>query len=592
MVSRYIAPILAAIMMLIASPLTQAQAQTQTKSAEDYPEPTLGQSMTRDAAAAEAAKEGQARRSGGPIEGEVQTVEPTRPQGFDYSNNLDSDVFGANLFTGAFAHQESAQFNPDYVITIGDRILIRLWGAFEFQSALVVDPQGNIFLPNVGPVHLVGVRNKDLQSVVNQAVGRVFRSNVLSYASLAAAQPVRIYVGGFVHRPGSYAGTSMDSILHYLDQAGGIDPERGSFLSIEVKRGNAVRARINLYDFLLNGEIPQVQLGDGDVIFVNARKDMVKVTGLAENAKRFEFAGDSRPLSYFVTLARPTPDATHVRVTRNQGTIRNVEYYPLAQAGEIFIQDGDELAFTADKRPGTISVRVEGETESPQEYVLPYGSRLGDLLSQVHYSARSVPENIQLFRKSVQRRQKELLDASLQSLESSALNARSGTNEEASLRKQEAELILQWVERARKIEPKGQVVISQSTNRNDLLLENGDVLHVPVHDGLVLVSGEVLFPNAVAFDRKLSIGDYIQRAGGYTNKANSARIIVARQDGSFAHTQANARKMNFGGRVSPIEPGDEILVLPKVDVKSRQIFKEITQIVYQIAIGAGVALGL
>src|SRR3546814_10563712 len=71
--------------------------------------------------------------------------------------------------------------------------------------------------------------------VCSSDLSRVFRSNVFSYASLASAQPVRVFVGGFVHRPGAYAGTSMDSILHYIDQAGGIDPDRGSFLDIEVR---------------------------------------------------------------------------------------------------------------------------------------------------------------------------------------------------------------------------------------------------------------------------------------------------------------------------------------------------------------------
>ena len=42
------------------------------------------------------------------------------------------------------------------------------------------------------------------------------------YASLAAAQPVRIFVSGFVRRPGLYGGTSLASLLHYLDQAGGV----------------------------------------------------------------------------------------------------------------------------------------------------------------------------------------------------------------------------------------------------------------------------------------------------------------------------------------------------------------------------------
>ena len=41
-----------------------------------------------------------------------------------------------------------------------------------------------------------------------------------------------------------------------------------------------------------------------------------------------------------------------------------------------------------------------------------------------------------------------------------------------------------------------------------------------------------------------------------------------------------------------IVAGDEILVLPKIDVKSRQVAKDLTQILYQIAVSAKVVLGL
>ena len=232
----------------------------------------------------------------------------------EHQSNLNSDVFGANLFTGNFARQGSTQFNPDYAVSAGDRIQVRLWGAFEFDQLLTVDPQGNIFIPNVGPVPVQGVRNQELQRVLEGAVAKAFRQNVSSYASLAAAQPVRIFVGGNVARPGLYAGTSMDSLLHYLDQAGGIDPERGSFLQIEVKRGSQLRTSVNLYDFLLRGHMPQVQLADGDVIFVAPRQNTVTVTGLAESAKRFEFSAQKRSVADILKLSKPKASATHVRV--------------------------------------------------------------------------------------------------------------------------------------------------------------------------------------------------------------------------------------------------------------------------------------
>jgi protein involved in polysaccharide export with SLBB domain len=509
----------------------------------------------------------------------------TAPQGaqpFDYSVNLKSDVFGAMLFTGSFANQRSTQFNPDYAIAIGDKIQLRLWGGIEYDTTLVVDPRGNVFLPQVGPVKVLGVRNKNLQKVMESEIRKVFRSNVYSYASLAAAQPVRVFVGGFVNRPGLYNGTSMDSPLNYLDQAGGIDAERGSFLDVQVKRGEQVRARLNLYDFLLKGRIPLVQLADGDIIFVPPRMNTVKAIGLAENAKRFEFRSETLSIAELARMAKPMAQATNVRVTRNSGTIKNVEYFALGEARSVTIGNGDEVEFTADKRPGTITVRVEGEHKGAQEFVLPYGSRLGDLMSKVELSNDSDSRNIQLFRISVKQRQKVALDTSLNSLQNTVLTARSGTSDEARLRTEEADLILKWVDRARKIEPSGQVLVAQATERNKLLLENGDIVKIPARDGLVLVSGEVLFPNAIAYDVKLTLDDYIRRAGGYTQNADNSRIVVAHRDGSFDQGEDDPK----------MREGDQVLVLPKVDVKSRQIVKEMSQILYYIAVSAAVIVGL
>jgi protein involved in polysaccharide export with SLBB domain len=500
---------------------------------------------------------------------------------FDYSVNLTTDVFGANLFTGAFAASAASIFNPDHVIAIGDQLQVRLWGAFQFESLLTVDAQGNIFLPQVGPVNVVGIPNKGLQQRLEEALRRTFKSNVHSYISLAAAQPVRVFVTGFVYRPGMYQGTSTDSVLRYLDQAGGIDTERGSFLDVRVLRGSMVRGEFNLYEFLIGGRLPGVQLGDGDVVVVQPRKSVFKVGGLAENAKRFEFIGQAIEIPQLVTLARPLPTATHVRVTRMSGIVRNTEYYSLTDARAVRLDNGDEVVFTADNRPGTISVRVEGEHVSSQEYVLPYGARFGDLIKKIEFTERSDSAHLQLFRLTVKERQREMLQASLRTLETAVLTARSGTSEEARLRADEAQLMLQWVERARRLEPLGQVVIAQATDRDHLLLENGDIVRVPIKNGLVLVHGEVLFPNAVAFDTRYGIEDYIKRAGGYTQNADTSRIVVAHRDGSFDEVGDNGS----------VRAGDDILVLPKVDSKPRQFWKDIVQIIFQIALAAKVVIG-
>ena len=79
---------------------------------------------------------------------------------------------------------------------------------------------------------------------------------------------------------------------------------------------------------------------------------------------------------------------------------------------------------------------------------------------------------------------------------------------------------------------------------------------------------------------KLNLQEYIKRAGGYTQNADSARILIAHKDGSF--TEADQEESFFKLRAKPpkVKAGDEILVLPKLDVKSRQIWKDMPQIIF------------
>ncbi|MGN5477234.1 polysaccharide biosynthesis/export family protein [Cupriavidus basilensis] len=160
----------------------------------------------------------------------------------DYQANLGSEVFGASMFSGAFARAGSIAFNPDYVIANGDQVRVRMWGGFDFDAVLPVDEQGNIFLPHVGPMRVRGIHNGELQAMVTAALRKSYSARVEIYASLVAAQPVRVYVTGFVRRPGIYEGNSNDSPLRFIDLAGGIDPDRGSFLQVEIQRGGLAEA--------------------------------------------------------------------------------------------------------------------------------------------------------------------------------------------------------------------------------------------------------------------------------------------------------------------------------------------------------------
>lgn len=491
----------------------------------------------------------------------------------------DDAMFGQQLFQPGISQTYGVGFNKDYVLAIGDRVTLRMWGAYPYQDVQVVDPQGNVFLPNVGPVSVAGVRNSDLNEVIRSAIRQVYKSNVSVYASLEASKPIRVFVTGFVRAPGQYPGVAADSVLGFLLRAGGIDAARGSYIDIRLMRSGEERATFNLYDFLLYGELEPVQIQDGDTIVVNGRHNAVRVTGDVFNSYGFEFEGEQIAASEILRLAQPRPTATHVSVVHKVGTDQFSEYHPIEDVENVYLRAGDEISVVTDRRVSTILVRVDGAIDSSKVLTLPYGATLADALAEIDPKPEASTSAIQLFRPSVAARQKQMLEVSLRVLERSALTSRSLTSEEAALRGREAEQVIRFIDRARQVQPRGQVVLAGRETVMDTLLEDGDVLVVPERSTIVMVHGEVTNPTALAFDSSSTVSDYIELAGGILQRKGDARILLRRQDGTFVESK----------RARP-QPGDEILVVPTVGARSLEVARGITQILFQIAVVAGVVL--
>ena len=496
-----------------------------------------------------------------------------------YPNN--NKMFGSQLFKGAFASIAGSTFNSSYQINPGDNINLRLWGAYQFAGIQTVDPQGNIFIPNVGPVKVTGVTNGNLQSVIEAQIRRIYASNVGVYAALEQAQPVKVLVTGFVNQPGNYGGVANDSVIAYLDRAGGVDPERGSYIDIKVMRNGKTIDHVDLYNFLLNGQIQPMSFRDGDVIVVGQRTHTFNVSGEVYNQNDFEFNASEITLAQALSFAKLKPGATNVSIQRRQGNEYRSEYYALNQANNVMVQDGDIVTVTADRYAGTIQVRVDGAHYGAHAMVLPYGARLADVLVQLQPNPLAEVEALQLFRPSIAQRQREMINVALDKLEETTFNARSSTQEEATLRLRDAELVKQFIIKARQIEPKGQVVLNPNTFQ-DVILEQGDILYVPEKTSVIMIHGEVAFPNGVEFQKGMNAEDYIDQVGGFSQKSNKSKVIVIRQNG----------KAELVRKSSKIQQGDEILVLPKAQTKGIELTRGLTQVLYQIAIAAKVALDL
>lgn len=181
------------------------------------------------------------------------------------------DPFGANLFEGGFRGTMADGLNASYKIKPGDQVTLRAWGAVEIDQTMPVDAQGNIFVPSIGPLQVQGMSSQQLDAQVRQAIQSVYPQDVQVYTNLQGVQPVGVFVTGYVENPGRYAGTPSDSVLYFLDQAGGIDKELGSYRQIRVERNGRTVATVDLYDFLLDGDIQRPQFKDGDTIVVEER---------------------------------------------------------------------------------------------------------------------------------------------------------------------------------------------------------------------------------------------------------------------------------------------------------------------------------
>ncbi|HAW19282.1 MAG TPA: polysialic acid transporter [Flavobacteriales bacterium] len=498
----------------------------------------------------------------------------------------DTRVFGASLFeTPQVDATPYNTFNQDYRIQVGDLIRVQIWGALAFQEVLPVDAQGNIFLPEIGPLQVLGLPNSGLTKKIDQAVAQVYTKNIRLYANLETSQEVRVYVAGYVKNPGLYGGPTSENLINYLKLAGGIDPARGSFIKIEVKRGQDSLHTINLYDFLTQGEVPLIQFADGDVIFVSPIENTIEVSGLTKNTFQFEFSAATLPGTELLGLARPDPIATTAVVKRSLADKATVFHLDMNEIEDFEFLAGDHIIFSADRKKTTLLVKIEGEHDGDGNVVMPYGSTVGDLFEELNFSEYSNTDAVQLFRQSVKQRQKEAILASLQRLVNNVLSTRSSTTDEARLRAADAELLLQFVDRARNVEPLGQVVLSGEKWR-DIRLEEDDRIVIPGNSKLVMVQGEVTFPNTQVFRKDGKLMKYIDNAGGFTENAEKDKIVILRANGQVDL----ARKRLFGLLQNKVNPGDEVMVLPKVDKKYFPLVRDTSQIIYNLAIATKVIL--
>ena len=88
---------------------------------------------------------------------------------------------------------------------------------------------------------------------------------------------------------------------------------------------------------------------------------------------------------------------------------------------------------------------------------------------------------------------------------------------------------------------------------DDLVLREGDRLIIPEYEGTVKISGDVMYPNTVAFEGDKGYKWYVRQAGGFGERAKKKKTYVVYPNGTMA-------QVNHGAKITP---GCEIIVPSK-----------------------------
>lgn len=487
-----------------------------------------------------------------------------------------SPPFGSNLFTGEFHSGRDQDLDPDYRLLPGDKVSINMWGTVDANVEVIVDSKGNIFIPQVGELRVQDVRAADLANVVKQKVYSVYSDGVEEvYASLMSSTPISVFVTGASVNPGQYPGYLSDSVLAFLSRAGGVHSERGSYRNIKIiRKGHAIKS-IDLYPFLIDGKLDKVYLQDGDTIVVGQQGPTINVEqGDSRNPFRFEMTKKHSNGQELVKYARPYSKVTHVAVTGTRDHEPWSAYLTYEQFLRVNLEDGDRIRFVSDARAPVIDVSIQGSYLGSSYFPVAKGAHLRELLDYVSVDPDDADiGNIYIKRKSVAALQKETLLASIHRLERAILTAPASSDGEAAIRAQESDMILKFIADAKQIEPEGRVVVSEAGRSANIRLEDGDVIVIPQKTDVVTIGGEVQMPQAIVYAQNAGMMDYVVRAGGFTARADSERLVIIRPNG----------RVEMGEQLN-VQMGDQILVFPKIDTKNMQFAKDITQILYQVAI--------
>jgi protein involved in polysaccharide export with SLBB domain len=435
---------------------------------------------------------------------------------------------------------------PDYRLGPGDVLEVQIAGRLDVTRVqVVVDPEGALNIPPLGAIVVAGLTLLEANRRITERARAIFRFADVSVA-VTSPRSFEIVVSGEVERPGTMPVVATQRLHEIILTAGGITP-RGSVRHVEITRGGVTTA-VDLLAFELRGDIAQNPfVVEGMRVHVPPRGPAVTLSGAVRRPGEYEVgpAGSLRELLDITGGLAPTAAASDARLTRvgpdgrRETTSLDLRTLlagpvdvPMRLGDSLYIPSLSVLQDVVEVRGAFIGTTESGKTTTTgkptivQRFELSQGERVRDIVTKAGGAAAF------------------------------------------------ADLRLAFVERGGPSGPRQRVPIDmqrllvEKDETQNIVLQNGDVLTLPVVEDKVYVVGEVKSPGAQDFRPDLTPREYVALAGGPGNRAKtSATSVTFRSGRTYAMSEA-----------PPLEPG-AVVTVPEVAVKWWQDYVQIAQVI-------------
>jgi polysaccharide biosynthesis/export protein len=313
---------------------------------------------------------------------EVKANSSTDDTRSNTENNL--SIFGLDVFAN-----QTTSFTPigdlpppaDYIVAPGDEINIQLYGKVNEQYSLEVRRDGYINIPDLGPVSVIGKRFDQVKKELTERISKQIIGAQIAVA-MGELHTMQIYVLGDANHPGAYQLSSLATAFQAIIAAGGIS-ETGSLRNIQVRRGNQLISRIDLYQLLLHGNRSgDIRLQSGDAVFISPANNRVSIEGEVLRPAIYEFTRQDKQLSQLIDSAGgllPSAQAERIRIERAQEDGLHV-HTASPNAPGFTLQAGDRVIVARKNTQYRGDILLTGAFVNPGRRGFSPGLRVSDVL--------------------------------------------------------------------------------------------------------------------------------------------------------------------------------------------------------------------